>query len=69
MKISAIILAAGGSKRMKDINKLLLLIKNKPLISLVCETFLDDYIEIHKLILVIGYQYQNIVELISSNND
>ena len=41
MKISAIILAAGGSKRMKDINKLLLLIKNKPLISLVCETFLD----------------------------
>ena len=39
MKISAIILAAGGSKRMKDINKLLLLIKNKPLISLVCETF------------------------------
>ena len=53
MKISAIILAAGGSKRMKDINKLLLLIKNKPLISLVCETFLD--VEIHKLILVIGY--------------
>ena len=65
MKISAIILAAGGSKRMKDINKLLLLIKNKPLISLVCETFLD--VDIHKLILVIGYQYQNIVELISSN--
>ena len=65
MKISAIILAAGGSKRMKDINKLLVLIKNKPLISLVCETFLD--VEIHKLILVIGYQYQNIVELISSS--
>ena len=65
MKISAIILAAGGSRRMKDINKLLVLIKNKPLISLVCETFLD--VDIHKLILVIGYQYQNIVELISSN--
>ena len=37
MKISAIILAAGESKRMGSLNKLLLPIHEEPIITIVCK--------------------------------
>ena len=54
MKIAVTILAAGGSTRMGDFNKLLLLIDNKPIIYSVCRMVLDA--RVNQIILVTGYQ-------------
>ena len=45
MKISSTILAAGSSKRMGDVNKLLLLVDNRPIIYSVCKTVLQTKID------------------------
>ena len=54
MKIAVTILAAGGSTRMGDHNKLLLLIDDKPMIYSVCRIVLDS--KVNQIILVTGYQ-------------
>ena len=54
MKISATILAAGGSKRMGNDNKLLLLVDEKPIIYKVCNVVLES--NFNQVILVTGYQ-------------
>ena len=54
MKISTTILAAGASKRMGDLNKLLLLLDNKPIIHSVCKIALETKLD--QIILVTGYQ-------------
>ena len=54
MKLSATILAAGASKRMGDLNKLLLQIDNKPIIYSVCKTALGSKLD--QIILVTGYE-------------
>ena len=54
MKISATILAAGSSNRMGDLNKLLLLINERPIINLVCTTALET--NLNPIVVVTGYQ-------------
>jgi len=54
MKLSATILAAGSSKRMGDLNKLLLLVDNKPIIYSVCKTVMATNID--QIILITGHQ-------------
>ena len=54
MKIAVTILAAGGSTRMGELNKLLLLIDGKPMIYSVCRMVLDA--KVNQIILVTGYQ-------------
>ena len=58
MKISVIILAAGGSKRMGELNKLLLLIDGKPMIHSVCKMVLGA--RVNQIVLVTGYQSNKI---------
>ena len=53
MKLSAIILAAGRSRRIGDPNKLLLQLDGKPMIYSVCKTVMEAKID--QLILVTGY--------------
>ena len=60
MKIAVTILAAGGSTRMGELNKLLLLIDDKPIIYSVCRMVLDA--KVNQIILVTGYQ-NNKVEM------
>ncbi len=62
MKISSTILAAGSSKRMGYLNKLLLLVDNKPIIYSVCKTVLKTKID--QIILVTGYQNLEIEKVI-----
>tara|TARA_B100001250_G_scaffold288836_1_gene250592 strand:+ start:1029 stop:1640 length:612 start_codon:yes stop_codon:yes gene_type:complete len=62
MKISATILAAGSSRRMGKTNKLLLLINNKPIIELVCNTVLET--KLSPIIVVTGYQHNKIKKVI-----
>ncbi len=62
MKISATILAAGSSKRMGNINKLLLPLNNKPIIELVCRTVLKT--KLNPIILVTGYEHNKIKKII-----
>ena len=52
--ISAILLAAGQSKRMNGENKLIKKIKGIPLIQRTVKNILDSSID--KLIIVLGYQ-------------
>ena len=63
--ISAILLAAGRSKRMKGENKLSKIINNKPLIQHSINNILES--EIDELIIVLGYQEEIIKKLINSN--
>ena len=62
MKISATILAAGGSKRMGELNKLLLLIDNEPIIKIVCESVLKAKLD--QVILVTGYQSSEVIKVV-----
>ncbi len=62
MKISATILAAGGSKRMGELNKLLLLVDNEPIIKIVCENVLK--VKLDQVILVTGYQSSDVLKVI-----
>ena len=58
MKIAVTILAAGGSKRMGELNKLLLLIDDRPMIYSVCKMVLDA--KVNQIILVTGYQNKKV---------
>ena len=62
MKIAVTILAAGGSTRMGDLNKLLLLIDGKPMIYSVCRMVLDA--KVNQIILVTGYQNNKVEKAI-----
>lgn len=62
MKISATILAAGGSKRMGKVNKLLLLIDNEPIIKIVCENVLKAKVD--QVILVTGHQSSEVIKVV-----
>jgi len=62
MKLAATILAAGKSVRMGNKNKLLLLIKKKPLIEIVCENVMKARLD--QIILVTGYQAKKILKVI-----
>ena len=62
MKLAATILAAGKSVRMGNKNKLLLLIKKKPLIKIVCENVVKARLD--QIILVTGYQAKRILKVI-----
>ena len=64
-KISAILLAAGQSKRMNGENKLTKEIKGIPLIKLSVKNILAS--SINELIIVLGYQKEIIEKLIDKN--
>jgi len=63
--ISAILLAAGQSKRMNGVNKLTKEIQGIPLIKLSVKNILASSID--ELIIVLGYQQEIIEELIDKN--
>ena len=63
--ISAILLAAGQSKRMNGVNKLTKEIQGIPLIKLSVKNILAS--SINELIVVLGYQKEIIEELIDKN--
>ena len=63
--ISAILLAAGQSKRMKDENKLLKKIRGIPLIKHSIKNILDTLI--NELIIVTGHQKEVIEKIIDKN--
>ena len=67
MKLSATILAAGASKRMGDLNKLLLQIDNKPIIYSVCKTALGSKLD--QIILVTGYENSKIEKTVPKGID
>ena len=58
MKIAVTILAAGGSKRMGNLNKLLLLLNDRSIIYRVCKMVLDA--EVDQIILVTGHQNKEV---------
>jgi len=64
--ISAILLAAGESKRMLDENKLSKKFKNIPLINHAVKNILSSNID--ELIIILGYDKKNIEKLIEKNN-
>ena len=59
--ISAILLAAGQSKRFKNENKLTKVYKNKPLINHILSSLIRS--EINKIILVLGYEASKIKKI------
>ena len=63
--ISAILLAAGQSKRMNGENKLNKMINNQPLINYSINNILESNID--ELIVVVGYQEEIIKKLITVN--
>ncbi len=63
--ISAILLAAGESKRMKDENKLVKNFKGIPLIKYSVDNILSSQIE--SLIIVLGYQKEKVEQIIEKN--
>ena len=63
--ISAILLAAGQSKRMNGENKLNKIINNQPLLKYAINNILESDIE--ELIVVVGYQKEIIKKLITDN--
>ena len=63
--ISAILLAAGQSKRMKGENKLTKKIQGIPLINHSVKNILDSSVD--ELIIVVGYQKESIEKLITKN--
>ena len=62
MKISAIILAAGESKRMGSLNKLLLPIHEEPIIRIVCKNVIKAKLD--QVILVTGHQSSEIKKVV-----
>lgn len=61
--ISAIILAAGLSKRMGEANKLLLDFQNQPMVRTVVSIYMQSLI--HEVIVVAGYQHEAIAQALS----
>ena len=64
--ISAMLLAAGHSKRMNGENKLAKEIQGIPLIKLSVKNILASSVD--ELIIVLGYQKETIEKLIDKNN-
>jgi len=64
--ISAILLAAGQSKRMGSENKLIKKIQNIPLIKYSVKNILDSSVD--EVVVVLGYQKEIIEKLIEKNN-
>ena len=62
--LSAIVLAAGSSKRMNGINKLILPYKNKTIISTVVTNILAAGIE--EVIVVVGYEAEKVKEALEN---
>ena len=63
--ISAILLAAGESKRLKNENKLLKKFKNKPLIHHILKSIQKS--KINKTIIVLGHQFKETKKIIKNN--
>ena len=63
--ISAILLAAGQSKRMKGSNKLLFKYKNKTLINYILKSLVKS--KVNKIIIVLGYQNKPLKKVIIKN--
>ena len=64
--ISAILLAAGQSKRMKGENKLTKKIKGIPLLKCALNNILKS--SVHEIVIVIGYQSETIEKFIDKND-
>jgi molybdenum cofactor cytidylyltransferase len=60
--ITAILLAAGHSKRMSDENKLIKKFKNKPLINHVLRSLIKS--KVNKIIIVLGYEYLKVKKVL-----
>ncbi len=60
--ISAILLAAGQSKRFKNENKLTKIYKNKPLINYAVNSLINS--KVNKIIIVLGYQSKKVKKII-----
>ena len=64
--ISAILLAAGQSKRMKGSNKLLFKYKNKTLINYILKSLVKS--KVSKIIVVLGYQSKKVKAAVLKSN-
>ena len=60
--ISAILLAAGQSKRMQGENKLLKKYKNRPLINHILKSLIKS--KVNKIIIVLGYESRKIKKIV-----
>jgi len=60
--ISAILLAAGQSKRIRKENKLIKNFKGKPLINHILESLVKS--KVNKIIIVLGYEHNKIKEIL-----
>jgi molybdenum cofactor cytidylyltransferase len=63
--ISAILLAAGQSKRIRKENKLIKNFKGKPLINHILESLVKS--KVNKIIIVLGYQNKQLKKIIKKN--
>ncbi len=63
--ITAILLAAGQSKRLKNENKLTKLFKGKPLINHILYSLIKS--KVNKIIIVLGYQNNELKKIIKKN--
>ena len=63
--ISAILLAAGKSKRLKGENKLIKNFKGKPLINHILSSLIKS--KVNKIFIVVGYQNQKIKKIAYKN--
>ena len=63
--ISAILLAAGQSKRLKSENKLIKNFKGKPLINHILSSLIKS--KVNKIIIVVGYENQKIKKIAYKN--
>ena len=61
--ISAILLAAGQSKRLEGENKLIKYFKNKPLINHSIDALIKS--KVNKIIIVLGYQSNKVKKSVS----
>ncbi len=64
--ITAILLAAGQSKRLKGENKLIKNFKNRPLINHILNSLIKS--KVNKIIIVLGYQNKQLRRIIKKNN-
>ena len=64
--ISAILLAAGQSKRFKNDNKLTKIYKDKPLINHAINSLVKS--KVNKIIIVLGYQSKKVKNMLENNN-
>ena len=63
--ITAVLLAAGESKRIPTENKLIKMFKGKPLINHILDSLIKS--KVNKIIIVLGYEYLKIKKIILKN--